>query len=468
MKVTAIIAEYNPLHNGHVFHINRAIEETKADHIIAIMSGNHVQRGCPAVFSKYERAKAALLGGISLVIELPLYYSTGSLEYFSTGAVSLIQKLGMVDCISFGSECGDIGQLLEAAECLDGSEQADNPETRQLLMAGNSYSYAVNSRDDIPAHIKDLLQTPNNLLAVAYIRAAKKLGLKCEFHTAKRLRSDYHDRSAGALSSTSIRQELLNASLFTQGMNIPVLSEDPLGSDFGFYASMESRMPHDVLSSLTDYLKQHPVMSENDYSLLLFYRLHELLSAGNTMDMNRGHISSDPADVRLLSLTDYLDVSINLAGKIAGKYAHAPSFSGLCTELKSKDLNYSRISRSLLHILLGIRSGHMREYTGSGWNYYIKPLGFRKDAAELMHQLKHNALIPVISKNADHETVIRAFYGCGSKKENFSNNDISQSDLAVRMFREGIYADDIYEKTACSKCRQSFISEYEHTMVVSG
>ncbi len=453
MKVTAIIAEYNPLHNGHVFHINRAIKETRADHIIAVMSGNHVQRGCPAAFSKYERAKAALLGGISLVIELPLYYSTGSLEYFSTGAVSLIQKLGMVDCISFGSECGDTGLLSEAAECLDRSARADSPETRQLLMTGYSYSSAVNSPDDIPAHIKELLKTPNNLLAVAYIRAAKKLGLKCEFHTTKRLRSGYHDRSSHALSSASIRKELLEASLFTHGMNIPVLSDDASGSDLGLYASMESRMPRDVLSSLTDYLKQHPVMSENDYSLLLFYRLHELLSAGNT------------SDVRLRSLTDYLDVSLNLAGRLAWKYTHTPSFSDLCRELKSKDLNFSRISRSLLHILLGIRADHMREYTGNGWNYYIKPLGFRRDSAELMHQLKHNALIPVISKNADHEAVIREFYSSGSKNDSFSHNDISPSDFAVRMFREGIYADDIYEKTACSKCRQPFISEYEHTMV---
>ena len=114
MKVTAVIAEYNPLHNGHVRHIETARRETGADHIIAVMSGDYVQRGCPAIISKYERTRSALLAGADLVIELPVQYSCGSLEYFAMGAVSLIQQLGMADCISFGSECGDIELLKEA------------------------------------------------------------------------------------------------------------------------------------------------------------------------------------------------------------------------------------------------------------------------------------------------------------------------------------------------------------------
>ena len=104
MKITAVIAEYNPLHNGHVRHLEAIRRETETDFIIAVISGDYVQRGGPAVISKYERTRSVLKSGADLVLELPLYYSTGSLEYFSRGAVSLIGKTGLCDCISFGSE----------------------------------------------------------------------------------------------------------------------------------------------------------------------------------------------------------------------------------------------------------------------------------------------------------------------------------------------------------------------------
>ena len=119
MKVCGIIAEYNPFHNGHEKQIQEAREITGADKIIVIMSGDFTQRGCPAFIDKYERTKMALKGGADLVIELPLYYSVGSAEFFASGSVALLDKLGVTDTLCFGSECGDIGLLDDIATILN-------------------------------------------------------------------------------------------------------------------------------------------------------------------------------------------------------------------------------------------------------------------------------------------------------------------------------------------------------------
>ena len=116
MKIVGIIAEYNPFHNGHQYHIEKALEATGADAAVVVMSGDFVQRGAPAIMPKHLRAKMALNGGASLVLELPVPYATGSAEYFAYGAVSLLDKLGCVDSICFGSECGDIDKLSELAK----------------------------------------------------------------------------------------------------------------------------------------------------------------------------------------------------------------------------------------------------------------------------------------------------------------------------------------------------------------
>ena len=157
MKVTAIIAEYNPLHNGHAMHIRTAREDTKADHIIAVMSGSFVQRGAPALISKYERASSALLAGADLVIELPVCFSTGSLEYFAKGAVSLIAGTGIADCISFGSECGDIGVLKEAARVISDHNGHNDPVIKNRLANGLNYAAALNTSEDIPPRIKEVI-----------------------------------------------------------------------------------------------------------------------------------------------------------------------------------------------------------------------------------------------------------------------------------------------------------------------
>ena len=115
MKVVGLIAEYNPFHNGHAYHIRKAKAVTGADYCIVVMSGNYVQRGTPAVISKYDRTRMALESGADLVLELPVSFSTASAELFAKAAVSLLDHTGIVDCLCFGSECGEIGPLQQIA-----------------------------------------------------------------------------------------------------------------------------------------------------------------------------------------------------------------------------------------------------------------------------------------------------------------------------------------------------------------
>ena len=129
MKIVGIIAEYNPFHNGHQYHIDQALQKTGADAAVILMSGDFVQRGAPAIAPKHLRAKAALLGGASLILELPVLFSCGSAELFARGAVSIFNSLGCISCLCFGSECGDIKKLNRLARIL-----SEEPEVyRQLL-----------------------------------------------------------------------------------------------------------------------------------------------------------------------------------------------------------------------------------------------------------------------------------------------------------------------------------------------
>ena len=132
MNVIGFITEYNPFHNGHLYHLERSKELTGADFCVALMSGSFVQRGEPAVFDKYARAAMALRAGVDLVLELPVAFSTASAMEFASFGVALFTALGGVDCLCFGSECGSLDPLARAA----GLMERETPEFKELLLEG--------------------------------------------------------------------------------------------------------------------------------------------------------------------------------------------------------------------------------------------------------------------------------------------------------------------------------------------
>lgn len=399
MKTVGLITEYNPFHNGHQYHISKAKEITGADSVIVVMSGNFVQRGTPAIMPKSVRTECALLSGADLVIELPVCYSTGSAEYFATGAVSLLDHLGCVDFICFGSECGELPPLKYAADILS----HEPPEYKELLQkylkAGDSfprarqkalYQYLCDHSSRYPAFsiydFEEILSNPNNILGIEYIKALNELQSTISPYTIQRTGSGYHDTHLGHVfsSASAIRQEINSIDL------------------------IKKYIPQNAFSVIEkEQNKTFPVYS-NDLSLLLkTILLYESSEA----------------------LTKYVDVNPELANRIYNHLNDYKNFEQFCDLLKTKELTRSRISRALLHIILRIRKEDFSDYYTNGIVFYINILGFRKDKTELLSMIKRTCDIPLLTTSAEKRSIIG--YG-----KNMLTSDIIASNLYYSVVAE--------------------------------
>jgi len=214
LRVAAIIAEYNPFHNGHRYHIEQTRKLTGATHVVIVMSGNFTQRGDVAILPKHKRAQTALQGGVDLVVEMPVAFALSSAEQFATGAVSLLNSLDCVDILSFGSECGDVELLKEAAGAVHYAQTTD--EFFSAMKRGVSYPAALQSAVEhyYSDDVVDILTHPNNTLAVEYIKALNECGSSITPFTVERIGAghDQHiDSTDGILCASQIRKIMLNS-----------------------------------------------------------------------------------------------------------------------------------------------------------------------------------------------------------------------------------------------------------------
>ena len=200
MTSIGIIGEYNPFHQGHAYLIDKAAKEVSADVVVSVMSGDFTQRGTPAVYDKWERAKTAVQNGINVIAELPAVYACNNAEYFARGAVQILEGFGCIDYLAFGSESGDIDALQSARAFMDSHQQEIDQRTAELLRHGNSYpkarAIAVHELD--PSFDSDLISQPNNILALEYLKNLRKM----KPLTIKRRGDSYHE------SATRLREEL--------------------------------------------------------------------------------------------------------------------------------------------------------------------------------------------------------------------------------------------------------------------
>ncbi len=211
MKICGIIAEYNPFHNGHKYQIEETKRRFGATHTVAVMSGNFTQRGDTAIFDKYKRAEVALKNGVDLVIELPVAYALGSAEQFALGAVSVLQSLGCVDMLSFGSECGDIDLLHETAGAVVYAQQHD--DFFRFMRSGDTLPVALQKTIEkyYESEIIETLTEPNNTLAVEYLKAMDEMGCLFEPVTIGRTGTghDSDEVSENIASASKIRKMIL-------------------------------------------------------------------------------------------------------------------------------------------------------------------------------------------------------------------------------------------------------------------
>ena len=435
MVINAVIAEYNPLHKGHEYLISEGIKRTGADFTIVVMSGNYVQRGEPAVMDKSIRTKAALIAGADLVVELPLYYSIASAENFAKGAVALIDKLGCVDNLIFGAETDNI-RLLNDIATLSLDYEIDLYESISAFMAeGHSYPKslalaisAIISKTDTEAEnkyeellkydkeeITKILSSPNSTLAICYIKALISMGSDINPVAVKRVVSEHDDLSLGALSSSASRKELLEEN----------------------YEPLRDQLSEEIYELYADnVMKNYPVKLD-DFSDILLYKLRTLIYGNGARLKAQG----------ILALTEYLDVSEELAGRIINLLPEYKNFSQFIAILKTKSITYSHISRALMHIILDIKKANMTKYIANDYSLYVRILGFFKESSNILSVIDTSAKIPVISKLADCEKVI-------------------EDPLTLKLLFETINASELYLGLVSSRYGCEYVSELSQKIVI--
>ena len=360
MNITGIITEYNPFHNGHKFHLEEAKKQTNCDGVICIMSGNFVQRGGPAIVDKWQRTEMALNNGVDLIIELPTFYAVSSAEFFAKGAVSILNSLGVVDNIFFGSECGDSKKLLEIAKVLVSEDSDFQNLLKRNLSLGLTFAKSrekslieyLNDED-----INNIVTSSNNILGIEYIKAILKLGSSINPVALKREGSNYNDKSLSQTfsSATSIREVLKNTSNIEDLKNII-----PLES-------------YEVFSKLQE--QDYRFTFEEEMFKYIKYKIQT-----NCVNFNN-----------LYEVTEGLD------NKIIKEISSSNSLHEFILKIKSKRYTYSKISRLLTHIYLGLDNDCFKNIEDTN-NLYARVLGFNKKGREILSLIKSNSSIPLITK----------------------------------------------------------------------
>lgn len=383
MKAVGLVTEYNPFHNGHLYHLNKAMELTGADISVAVMSGDFVQRGEPAVLDKYTRASMALNSGVNLVIELPVNYAVSSAESFAAGALKVLNYI-KADSIAFGSESGDIERLSKLAHILCDNEDTLYKEISKYTANGISYAAA---RQKVVEKLTDkdtaaMLTSSNNILAVEYLKAIIKNNYAIKPYTVQRQGDAYND--------TNIRSDYASATALRGNLKADNISK---------YIPVKAGL---ILSSNANYI--YP----DDITEVLFTRLLDILFASN-YDKN----------VFIENVMQYPDVSKEIAGRLyksamdmitrtvpqrsESKDNWAFSFGSLCEHIKTKEVPLSRIKRALVRITLGLDKKHMEKYANEP---YIRVLGFDKKGQEYLSYIRKTVEVPLITKTADYKEML--------------------------------------------------------------
>ncbi len=349
MKAVGIIAEYNPFHNGHLYHLTK-IKEKYPDHaIVLIMSGNYTERGDVSIIDKWKKTEIAIKAGVDLVVELPFPFATQSADYFSYGAITLLEYL-QVERVIFGSESNNIEDLKAIATC-----QLENPEFDKLVKIysklGKNYPTALS------LSLKDLtgkeISAPNDLLGISYIKTIEKYNYKIIPETIKRT-SSYHSKDLEEYSSAEAIRKALK-----EGKNI---------SD---YIPDITKPYLTNLHYLDDYfpLLKYKIITEND-------------------------------------LTIYQTVDEGLAKSLKKEILSATSYDDLIKKVKNRNSTYNKISRMLLHILCGFTKEKATQYSKIT---YIRLLGFSKKGQEYLNSIKKDTPIPKVSKINKHKDPMLEF-----------------------------------------------------------
>jgi len=378
MRTVGIIVEYNPLHNGHVYHFRRAKETSGAEACVAVMSGHFLQRGEPAIVNKWARAEMALRMGADLVIELPVAYSSQPAEWFAYGAVALLESTGVVDSLVFGSEDGRIEPLLAMAEMLSEESDAFQIALKEELKKGGSYpsAYAAAAsqlaEQGGPSDERLRLDLPNNSLGLHYLIALHRLGSSIQPMTVTRTKAGYHQEDISderIASATAIRKLVF-------------------GSE-GSGVSWEDIAPY-IPEYTLDILRRESAAGRGplEWSRYSQPLLARLLSS-SPEELSLHHEVTEGLEHRILQALQRFTGEGDAAGW---------SVEALLAELKTKRYTHTKLQRTLLRILLSHRKHELTREKLSAGPEYLRILGFSSKGRELLRLMKHKAKLPVLTK----------------------------------------------------------------------
>ena len=363
MRTVGLIVEYNPLHNGHVYHYEQSRLAADADAVVAVMSGHFLQRGEPAIMNKWARAECALHMGADIVIELPVRYAISAAEWFAYGAVSLLNATGIVDAVCFGSELGDIAPLRDAARELSDESRAFRSLLRSELKKGLPYPAAYHNAAQgvVPS------AEPNNTLGLHYLIALQRLGSAIEPLTVRRVAAGYHEPRIGTgdgqiASATAIRRAVFEA-----------------GGDM---TAAQRYMPAYTVAALLreQRLGRAPLQWEAFATPLL-------------------HMLTGTPAARLAELEEVDEgLEHRLAKTIAAMKDEPFSVRQLLAELKTRRYTYAKLQRMLVRILLQHPKTTCTAEAMNGGPGYIRVVGFYRKGRSLLKLMKAKATWPVIAK----------------------------------------------------------------------
>lgn len=359
MKAVGLVVEYNPFHNGHAFHLAAAKEQAQADVVIAVMSGHFLQRGEPALVSKWVRTRMALIGGVDIVIELPYIFAVQKAETFARGAVAILNAIGC-SSLCFGSENGEIASFYHTLALLNGRREAYDEAVRAFMKTGVSYPKALSSSLELISQTTGImdLSKPNNILGFHYIKALVEQKSAMKPLTIKRKSADFHDESfssEGIASATSIRKALFaGKEKDTIVPYIPASTKELLEDyyqQFGFFHQWENYFPY------------------------LQFRL----------------LQSNPKELR-----ENYEVEEGIENRLIQAALETSNFQDFMKKIKTKRYTWTRLQRICLHILTNTKKEEINSL--STLPGYMRLLGMTENGKRFLNSRKSHFSLQLISK----------------------------------------------------------------------
>ncbi|MDE6761200.1 MAG: nucleotidyltransferase [Lachnospiraceae bacterium] len=423
MKHIGIIAEYNPFHNGHQYQIQKAKELFPDKKIVVIMSGDFVQRGEPAIFNKYLRAKCALSSGADIILELPPLFSTASAEHFSSSAILALAATGVVDTLCFGAEYDNLDTLYKIADFLVTEPEDYQILLKQHLKSGLSFPKARSLalctclQDDF---CETILKQPNNILGIEYLKAILKYHLPITPCIIKRQGSGYHDLSLenSLCSASSLRNKIKQ-----HWDSAPSFAVKGATFQISLLSQIDNYIPASAGLALTSSEYAKPLFLSDFYPFLQY-----------AFWQNRNQLDT------------YFEMPKELARQLSSCLQYPCDIEVLLNKLSCKNYTTSRIKRALTNILLNQKNSDIQKAKQENYITYLRLLGFTASSSPVLKEMKNTCTIPVINKVTDSKKIL--------------------SGDACSRFEKDILISTLYKQAFFNKYGIGTPSEYEQSVII--